>query len=70
MPKELCAYMYVLATADFAEKNMRFPKELHITDIDVSILKFVVESCRKFKEDPESIRPVTVLRQYMKDHAI
>lgn len=68
MPKELCADMYVQAIVDYAELEKRYPKELHIIDVDVSILKLVEKSVEKWKKSPDSIKPSETLKNYMKDH--
>ena len=68
MPKELCADMYVQAVVDFINMKKRCPKELHIVDIDTSILKLVEASCKRWQRDSESIKPAEALKQYMKQH--
>ena len=68
VPKELCADMYVQAVVDFIDMGGRCLKELHIVDIDTSILKLVQESCEKWKRDPESTKPAEALKQYLKTH--
>lgn len=68
VPKELCADMYIQAVVDYAEKERRYPKELHIIDVDVSILKLVEKSVKKWEESPDSIKPSETLRNYMTDH--
>ena len=68
MPKELCADMYVQAVVDFINTGARCPKELHIIDIDTSILKLVKESCKKWSKDPGSTQPAEALKQYLKEH--
>ena len=68
MPKELCADMYVQAVVDFIKEGWNKPKELHIIDIDTSILRLVEVSCKKWRKDPGSTKPAEALKQYLKEH--
>ena len=68
VPKELCADMYIQAASDFSAMEMRYLKELHIIDVDVSILKLVEISYNKWKKDPTSVQAKVTLKQYLKDH--
>ena len=68
VPKELCADMYIQAVSDFSAMEMRYPKELHIIDVDVSILKLVEISYKKWKKDPTSVQAEVTLKQYLIDN--
>ena len=60
--------MYIQAVSDFSAMGRRYPKELHIIDVDVSILKLVEVSYKKWKKDPRSVQAEVTLKQYLKDH--
>lgn len=51
--------MYVYAAANFSKTLLptENPRELHIVDLDVRTLKYVDESVRRWKKDPESLNP-------------
>lgn len=51
VPKELCADMYVKAIADFGNAQGSL-KEVHFIDINQDILDMVIESHKKWVENP------------------
>jgi O-acetyl-ADP-ribose deacetylase (regulator of RNase III) len=70
VPKQLCADMYVFAAANFSSirRSTDCPKELHIVDIDTSILRLVEESVKRWKKDPESLNQRITLPVFLKDN--
>ncbi|XP_045190465.2 uncharacterized protein LOC123547427 [Mercenaria mercenaria] len=72
VPKELCADMYVKAAVDFSEKlsigEYACPEELHIIDVDESILHLVKASVEKWQRSPSSIKLDVTLEKYLKDN--
>ena len=60
--------MYVQAVVDYAEMEKLYPKELHIIDVDVSILNLVEQSIKKWEKSPDSIKPSEALKNYIKAH--
>lgn len=67
VPKQLCADMYVEAAARFSKnlKQGECPRELHIVDIDTSILKFVEASAKKWEKEPQSVNPRVTLPKFL-----
>lgn len=62
--------MYVDAVARFS-KNLKpgdCPKELHIVDIDTSILKFVEVSVKKWQKDPQSVNSRVTLPKFLEEN--
>lgn len=60
--------MYIQAVVDYVEQERIYPTELHIIDVDISILKLVKNSVKKWKKSSDSIKPSEALRKYMKDN--
>lgn len=70
VPKELCADMYVDAADRFSKSvtSTDDPRELHIIDIDTSILKLIKVSVEKWQKDPQSINARITLPKFLADN--
>ncbi|XP_045190458.2 protein mono-ADP-ribosyltransferase PARP15-like [Mercenaria mercenaria] len=70
VPKQLCADMYVYAAANFSSTLLpsECPRELHIVDVDTSILRLVNESVLRWEKDPESLNARRSMPNFLKDN--
>ena len=60
--------MYIKAATDFISNNKRFPKELHIIDVDTSILKCVQHSVENWQRDASSIDQKVTVPKFLARH--
>ena len=60
--------MYMKAAVDFSAQNKKCPKELHIIDVDTSVLKLVQQSVEKWLHDSSSIDSKVAVPKFLEIH--
>lgn len=55
VPLKLCAEMYLKGIIDFSRQKVWFLEEIHIVDIDISVLREMTDAYHNYKQNPDSI---------------
>lgn len=55
VPLKLCAEMYLQGIVDFSRQTALYLREIHIVDIDVSVLREMTDAYHNYKKKPDSI---------------
>lgn len=55
VPLKLCAEMYLQGIINFCRQTTLYLKEIHIVDIDISVLREMTDAYYNYKQNPDSI---------------